>query len=190
MASTLEFRFQARDRLGPVRCDPAPDATTGGFVALLSFVVGVLARAIVVPSTARRTLVIGVVGALVLVALAVFRGATEQQALGGTAAGRVLGGDGGHDRHARVAHDLRASQGGSASEGARSIHARIEDWPGWDGRCLAGEPLVAQAPDRGEALTAEPHGRGRDPPLRTRGSAHGSTDSPEHGRHLRLRAHA
>jgi serine/threonine-protein kinase len=55
-------------------------------VALLSFVVGVLARAIVVPSTARRTLVIGVVGALVLVALAVVRGADEQQALGSAAA--------------------------------------------------------------------------------------------------------
>jgi hypothetical protein len=63
-----------------------PDATTGSFVALLSFVVGVLARAIVVPSTARRTLVIGVIGALVLVALAIVRGATDEQALGSAAA--------------------------------------------------------------------------------------------------------
>jgi hypothetical protein len=44
-----------------------PDPTVGGFVALLSFVVGILARAIVVPSTARRTLAIGLAGAALLV---------------------------------------------------------------------------------------------------------------------------
>jgi eukaryotic-like serine/threonine-protein kinase len=50
-----------------------PDPTVGGFVALLSFVVGVLARAIVVPSTARRTLVIGLVGAAIIATFAFLR---------------------------------------------------------------------------------------------------------------------
>jgi serine/threonine-protein kinase len=50
-----------------------PDSTVGGFVALLSFVVGILARAIVVPSTARRTLTIGLIGAGLLVGFGLTR---------------------------------------------------------------------------------------------------------------------
>ena len=50
-----------------------PDPVVGGFIALLSFVIGILARAIVVPSTAKRTLVIGVIGASVLVAFSGWR---------------------------------------------------------------------------------------------------------------------
>ncbi len=45
-----------------------PDPAAGRFVPLLAFVLGFLARAIVVPSTPRRTLRIGVVGALLVVA--------------------------------------------------------------------------------------------------------------------------
>jgi serine/threonine-protein kinase len=40
-----------------------------GFIALLSYVMGTLARAIIVPSTAARTLQIGVVGGVIVVAL-------------------------------------------------------------------------------------------------------------------------
>jgi eukaryotic-like serine/threonine-protein kinase len=63
-----------------------PGAVVASFVALLSFVLGVLARAIVVPSTFTRTLVLGVVGALLLVAAAVWRGVSEQGVLGGVVA--------------------------------------------------------------------------------------------------------
>jgi serine/threonine-protein kinase len=58
-----------------------PDVTAGGFVALLSFTMGVLARAIVVPSAARRTLAIGLVGGTTLVAIAVFRSLWDQSPL-------------------------------------------------------------------------------------------------------------
>ena len=51
-----------------------PDPTVGRFIALLSFVVGFLARAIVVPSTARRTRSIGLIGVVIIVAFAVYRG--------------------------------------------------------------------------------------------------------------------
>ena len=44
-----------------------PDAAARRFVPLLSFVLGFLARAIVVPSTPRRTLRIGILGALLVV---------------------------------------------------------------------------------------------------------------------------
>jgi hypothetical protein len=51
-----------------------PDVTIGTFIAILCFVIGTLARAIVVPSTARRTLLLGVVGAAAIVGLSVWRG--------------------------------------------------------------------------------------------------------------------
>ncbi|MBS2011798.1 MAG: serine/threonine protein kinase [Deltaproteobacteria bacterium] len=51
-----------------------PNPLVGGFIALLCFVIGVLARAIVVPSTSKRTLVIGVFGAMVLVGFSAWRG--------------------------------------------------------------------------------------------------------------------
>lgn len=63
-----------------------PGAVVAGFVALLSFVIGILARAIVVPSTFRRTLTLGVVGALLLVTAAVWRGVSEQGVLAGAVA--------------------------------------------------------------------------------------------------------
>jgi eukaryotic-like serine/threonine-protein kinase len=63
-----------------------PGAVVAGFVALLSFVVGMLARAIVVPSTYRRTLALGVVGAALLVAASLWRGVTEHGVLGSTVA--------------------------------------------------------------------------------------------------------
>lgn len=63
-----------------------PGAIVARFVALLSFVIGTLARAIVVPSTPRRTLMLGVVGAVLLVAAALWRGISEQGVLGGVIA--------------------------------------------------------------------------------------------------------
>jgi serine/threonine protein kinase len=58
----------------------------GGFVALLSFTLGTLARAIVVPSTARRTLLIGVLGGALLVVLTFVYGAPERNVIGGAVA--------------------------------------------------------------------------------------------------------
>ncbi len=63
-----------------------PDAAAGGFVSLLSFATGTLARAIVVPSTARRTLIIGVPGALAIVLVAFLRTSPEQADLAGPVA--------------------------------------------------------------------------------------------------------
>lgn len=63
-----------------------PDALVAGFVALLSFVVGILARAIVVPSTFKRTLSLGVGGAALLVAAQVWRSGSEQGVLAGAVA--------------------------------------------------------------------------------------------------------
>jgi serine/threonine protein kinase len=63
-----------------------PDAVVASFVALLSFVVGTLARAIVVPSTFRRTLSLGVAGGVLLSAAAVWRGVSEQGVLGSAVA--------------------------------------------------------------------------------------------------------
>jgi serine/threonine protein kinase len=50
-----------------------PDAPAGGFVALLAFTTGMLSRAIVVPSTAKRTLSIGLMGGATLIAIATWR---------------------------------------------------------------------------------------------------------------------
>jgi serine/threonine protein kinase len=50
-----------------------PDATAGGFIAQLAFTTGILARAIVVPSTAKRTLLIGLLGGATLVGVAAWR---------------------------------------------------------------------------------------------------------------------
>jgi eukaryotic-like serine/threonine-protein kinase len=50
-----------------------PNAVVGGFVALLCFTAVMLARAIVVPSPARRTFLLGVVGAVPLVVMAAWR---------------------------------------------------------------------------------------------------------------------
>jgi len=58
-----------------------PDAVVASFVALLSFVVGILARAIVVPSTFRRTLSLGVTGAVLLVGAVIWRGVAQQGVL-------------------------------------------------------------------------------------------------------------
>jgi len=53
------------------------DPMVGRFIALLSFIVGFLARAIVVPSTARRTLAIGLVGTAMIVAFGFARDEPE-----------------------------------------------------------------------------------------------------------------
>ncbi|HKE13754.1 MAG TPA: serine/threonine-protein kinase [Kofleriaceae bacterium] len=45
----------------------------GGFIAILSFIIGSLTRAIVVPSTARRTLLIGLTAGVAVVAFAAWR---------------------------------------------------------------------------------------------------------------------
>jgi eukaryotic-like serine/threonine-protein kinase len=50
-----------------------PDAVAGGFVTLLTFTTGMLARAIVVPSTAHRTLLIGTLGGSLLIGVAFWR---------------------------------------------------------------------------------------------------------------------
>jgi serine/threonine-protein kinase len=58
----------------------------GAFVALLSFTLGTLARAIVVPSTAWRTLAIGVLGAGILVLFTVWHNGLSRSVLGGAIA--------------------------------------------------------------------------------------------------------
>jgi hypothetical protein len=59
----------------------------GGFIALLCFTTGMLARAIVVPSTAGRTLLLGIVSGLPVIGLAFLRGETSGQSAIGAAAG-------------------------------------------------------------------------------------------------------
>jgi eukaryotic-like serine/threonine-protein kinase len=56
---------------GSVGASLAPPS--GAFIAVLSFTMGTLARAIVVPSTAQRTLFIGVIGATMIVSIIVLR---------------------------------------------------------------------------------------------------------------------
>jgi serine/threonine-protein kinase len=58
----------------------------GPYIALLSFMTGFLARAIVVPSTAERTLLIGVLGSVMLVGATLWRGGTERGLLAGALA--------------------------------------------------------------------------------------------------------
>ena len=58
----------------------------GGFVALLSFTLGTLARAIVVPSTARRTLLIGALGGALLIVFAFIRLGSAGSVVGGVVA--------------------------------------------------------------------------------------------------------
>ena len=61
-------------------------AVVGGFVALLSFTLGTLARAIVVPSTARRTLLIGLLGGAMLVLFTFWHGPAGRNVVGGAVA--------------------------------------------------------------------------------------------------------
>jgi eukaryotic-like serine/threonine-protein kinase len=58
----------------------------GAYIALLSFTTGFLARAIVVPSTAERTLLIGALGGIMLVAATLWHGGTERGLLAGALA--------------------------------------------------------------------------------------------------------
>jgi serine/threonine-protein kinase len=55
-----------------------PQPEISGLVALLAFLTGTLARAIVVPSTARRTMWLGIAGGAVLIAIAVSRNMSGQ----------------------------------------------------------------------------------------------------------------
>jgi serine/threonine-protein kinase len=59
------------------------DRTRAVYVALLGFTTVMLARAIVVPSTARRTLLIGLTAAIPIIALAAWREARDEGALAG-----------------------------------------------------------------------------------------------------------
>ena len=60
----------------------SPDPVFAIFIALLCFTTGVLTRAIVVPSTARRTFWIAMVNTAIIVAIAVFRSSAAGQAVG------------------------------------------------------------------------------------------------------------
>jgi hypothetical protein len=64
----------------------AADPVVGGFVGVLCFNTGMLARAIVVPSTARRTLLLGLLAGAPVVALAAWRGAANHNRVGGAVA--------------------------------------------------------------------------------------------------------
>jgi serine/threonine-protein kinase len=55
-----------------------PEPQVSGLIALLAFLTGTLARAIVVPSTAKRTLWLGIAGGTVLVAIAMSRSMAGQ----------------------------------------------------------------------------------------------------------------
>jgi eukaryotic-like serine/threonine-protein kinase len=59
----------------------APGAKSGGSIALLAFITGTLARAIVVPSMAKRTLLIGLLGGAVVIGIAVWRSFEDRAAL-------------------------------------------------------------------------------------------------------------
>ncbi len=61
-------------------------AGMGGFVALLSFTLGTLARAIVVPSTPRRTLLIGALGGAMLIGFTALRVGSAGSVVGGVVA--------------------------------------------------------------------------------------------------------
>jgi hypothetical protein len=63
-----------------------PEPIVGGFIALLSFIVGFLARAIVVPSTAERTFLVGALGSAVIITFAVLRGDPSHSPLIGAVA--------------------------------------------------------------------------------------------------------
>jgi serine/threonine-protein kinase len=63
------------------------DLVVGGFIALLCFNTGMLARAIVVPSTALRTLLLGIVCGIPVVVLATVHGASRSEGAVGAAAG-------------------------------------------------------------------------------------------------------
>lgn len=63
----------------------------GGFVALLSFTLGTLARAVVVPSTARRTLLIGVLGGATLITFTYLRLGSSGSVVAGTVDSVVAG---------------------------------------------------------------------------------------------------
>jgi eukaryotic-like serine/threonine-protein kinase len=57
------------------------NARNSGSIALLAFITGTLARAIVVPSMAKRTLLIGLLGGAVVIGIAVWRGLVDREAL-------------------------------------------------------------------------------------------------------------
>jgi serine/threonine-protein kinase len=63
-----------------------PDPSTGTFISLLAFIIGTLARAIVVPSTAKRTLSIGIAGTAMLVGFLFLRGSESAGVVSGLVA--------------------------------------------------------------------------------------------------------
>jgi serine/threonine protein kinase len=63
-----------------------PDPDVGSHIALLSFIVGILARAIVVPSTATRTLATSALGGVLVVVFAVWRNAGGETVVGSAVA--------------------------------------------------------------------------------------------------------
>jgi serine/threonine-protein kinase len=56
-----------------------PNSTAGTLIALLAFITGTLARAIVVPSTSQRTLAIGLLGGAVIVGTVIWRRVSGQE---------------------------------------------------------------------------------------------------------------
>ena len=63
------------------------DPVIAGFVALLCFTTGMLARAIVVPSTAQRTLLLGIVSGVPVVAVTALHGSDHKEGLVAAMAG-------------------------------------------------------------------------------------------------------
>ena len=162
---------------------PEPDLQT--MVMLLAVNLVLYARAIFVPSSARRTLAVSVVTAL---PLAVYSAVPRDRAplgLEGDVAPRRD-----HDRHRGIGGDLRPAPRGAPRAAAGAVHARGEARRGRHGGRLPGAPRHAAAPHGDQAAQAGAHGRGGPSALRARGAAHGRAQPPQHRDGLRLRPHA
>ena len=162
--------------------------------ALLLVTLGIVFRATVVPSSPRRTLLLGLVAS----AFAVGAGHAWHVTRTAGAVPVAL-----HDLWTALWCALAVSVATLASRvifglrqqvrealAARPVHAAREDRRGRHGRRLPREPRDAAAADRGQAAAARPGGRRAAAALRARGAAHQPPHAPEHRRDLRLRPHA
>jgi hypothetical protein len=178
-----------------------PIRTVAVFNLALTTGTAAVLRAVVVPSTARRTLALGsITGVLAVVVFflsALHPGWPVRQS--GPADWPVpfqlislvlwTGHHAGHG-HAGVAGHLRTASRGERGAKAGAIHPGREDRRGRNGRGLPRDSRHAPPRDGAQAAAPGSGGRAIGTPLRARGGGHRAPASPEHGGHLRLRSHA